>query len=73
VWPASSIWISLGDTDFRVKHTESTSISPVVFGIRKSLAEEEKEQRIAAFLYNVGRLLGAEEGLFEPLFGGNRT
>jgi Ca-activated chloride channel family protein len=40
VWPASSIWISLGDTDFRVKHTESTSISPVVFGIRKSLAEE---------------------------------
>lgn len=39
VWPASSIWISMGDTDFKVKHTESTSLSPVVFGIRKSLAE----------------------------------
>lgn len=39
VWPASSIWISMGDKDFRVKHTESTSLSPVVFGIKKSLAE----------------------------------
>ncbi|NLL92453.1 MAG: VWA domain-containing protein [Ruminococcaceae bacterium] len=39
VWPASSIWISMGDTDFKVKHTESTSLSPIVFGIKKSLAE----------------------------------
>lgn len=39
VWPASSIWISMGDTDFRVKHIESTSLSPVVFGIKKSMAE----------------------------------
>ncbi|MDO5649853.1 MAG: VWA domain-containing protein [Gallicola sp.] len=40
VWPASSIWISMGDKSHRVKHTESTTITPVVFGIRKSLAEE---------------------------------
>lgn len=39
VWPASSLWLTTGDTEHRVKHTESISISPVVFGIRKSLAE----------------------------------
>lgn len=39
VWPASSLWINMGDTLHRVKHTKSTSITPVVFGIRKSLAE----------------------------------
>ena len=40
VWPASSIWISIGDTKHRVKYTESVSITPVVFGIRQSLAKE---------------------------------
>ncbi|HHU52483.1 MAG TPA: VWA domain-containing protein [Clostridiaceae bacterium] len=40
VWPASNIWISMGDNSHRVKHIESTTITPVVFGIRKSLAEE---------------------------------
>jgi Ca-activated chloride channel family protein len=40
VWPASSIWISLGDEASRVKHISSTAIMPVVFGIRESLAEE---------------------------------
>ncbi|HIQ92333.1 MAG TPA: substrate-binding domain-containing protein [Candidatus Copromonas avistercoris] len=40
VWPASSLWLTVGDTDHRVKHAESISITPVVFGIRKSLAEE---------------------------------
>lgn len=40
VWPASSLWISMGDTAFRVKHSKSTTITPVVFGVRKSLAEE---------------------------------
>lgn len=39
VWPASSIWISMGDKNFRVKHTESISLSPVVFSIKKTLAE----------------------------------
>ena len=40
VWPASSLWLNVGDTGYRVKHGESISISPVVFGIRQSLAEE---------------------------------
>lgn len=39
VWPASSLWISVGDTRHRVKNLESTSTTPVVFGIKKSLAE----------------------------------
>ncbi len=39
VWPASSIWISMGDTGHLVKHTESVSMTPVVFGIRESLAQ----------------------------------
>lgn len=40
VWPASSMWISIGDTKHRVKYAESVSITPVVFGIRQSLADE---------------------------------
>ena len=39
VWPASSLWLNAGDTGHRIKHAESVSITPVVFGIRKSLAE----------------------------------
>ncbi len=40
VWPASSMWISIGDTRHKVKYTESVSITPVVFGIKESLARE---------------------------------
>ena len=40
VWPASSLWLTAGDTQYRVKHAESISITPVIFGIRQSLAEE---------------------------------
>ena len=40
VWPASSLWLNVGDTEHRIKHAESISITPVVFGIRQSLAEE---------------------------------
>ena len=40
VWPASSLWLTAGDTQYRVKHAQSISITPVVFGIRQSLAEE---------------------------------
>ena len=40
VWPASSIWLSMGDVDHLVKHSQSISMTPVVFGIRESLAEE---------------------------------
>ena len=40
VWPASSLWLSVGDTNFKVKHAESSSITPVMVDIRQSLAEE---------------------------------
>lgn len=40
IWPANSLWITLGDTRHIIKHTKSIMTSPVVFGIRKSLARE---------------------------------
>jgi Ca-activated chloride channel family protein len=40
VWPANGIWISMGDTSNRVKQTKSTMVTPVVFGVKKSKAEE---------------------------------
>ena len=40
VWPASSLWLNAGESPLNLKHTQSISITPVVFGIRKSLAEE---------------------------------
>jgi Ca-activated chloride channel family protein len=38
VWPANSMWISLGDSSFKVKHTASVYQTPVVFGIKRSVA-----------------------------------
>ncbi|NEG56081.1 vWA domain-containing protein [Bifidobacterium platyrrhinorum] len=38
VWPASSMWISMGDVKHLVKDAQSTSTTPVVFGIAKSKA-----------------------------------
>ncbi|EHR35062.1 substrate-binding domain-containing protein [Helcococcus kunzii] len=40
VWPASTIWLTMGDTNRVLKHTETTSITPVIFGIKKTLAQE---------------------------------
>lgn len=40
VWPASTIWLNMGDSQHLLKHEQSTSITPVVFGIKQSLAEE---------------------------------
>ncbi|NLI54882.1 MAG: VWA domain-containing protein [Clostridiales bacterium] len=40
VWPANSIWINMGDRNHIVKNAQSIMRSPIVFGIRKSLAEE---------------------------------
>jgi Ca-activated chloride channel family protein len=40
VWPASGLWITLGDNKHRVKYAKSILTSPVVFGIKKSLAEK---------------------------------
>ena len=40
VWPASGIWITLGDQHHKVKYAKSILTSPVVFGIKKSLAQQ---------------------------------
>ena len=40
VFPANSIWISMGDTNLKVKHQQSITTTPVVFGIKKSVAEK---------------------------------
>jgi Ca-activated chloride channel family protein len=40
VWPASGIWITLGDRQKKVKYQQSIMTSPVVFGIKKSLAQK---------------------------------
>jgi len=40
VWPANSLWIALGDTQKVVKHTESILRSPVVLGLKRSIAED---------------------------------
>ena len=39
VWPANSMWISLGDTQRVVKDQQSIMRSPVVFGVKKSVAQ----------------------------------
>jgi Ca-activated chloride channel family protein len=40
VWPASSIWLNLGDRHRITKHGKSIMYSPVVFGIAMSKARE---------------------------------
>lgn len=40
VWPANSLWIELGDTRKVVKHRESILRSPVVLGLKRSIAEQ---------------------------------
>ncbi|HEY4250287.1 MAG TPA: VWA domain-containing protein [Roseomonas sp.] len=52
VWPAASLWIDLFDTERRVRHTRSISLSPVVLGVRAPLARE---------LGWVGREVGMQE------------
>jgi Ca-activated chloride channel family protein len=39
VWPASSIWLNLGDTQRVVSRTRSIMGTPVVFGVKRSKAE----------------------------------
>lgn len=39
VWPANSLWLSLADQQKAVRHTESIMRSPVILGVKKSLAE----------------------------------
>jgi Ca-activated chloride channel family protein len=40
IWPANSLWITLGDVQKVVKHEESVMHSPVVFGVKRSLAKQ---------------------------------
>lgn len=40
VWPASSMWINMGDVNHKLKHQETISNTPVIFGIRQSKAKE---------------------------------
>ena len=40
VWTSNSIWLYMLDKNVSVKNSKSTSINPVVFGIKKSKAEE---------------------------------
>ena len=60
MWPASSLWLDAADTSLNLKHAESVSITPVVFGIRQSLAQE---------LGLVGKEVSVG-GLLEPIRGG---
>lgn len=39
VWPASTLWITLGDRRRVVRHAASISRSPVVFGVKRSVAD----------------------------------
>jgi len=39
-WPANSLWIALGDTKKVVKHSESILRSPVVLGLKSSIAQK---------------------------------
>lgn len=39
LWPASSIWLTLGDEKHLLKHSQSISNMPVVFGIRRGKAK----------------------------------
>jgi Ca-activated chloride channel family protein len=40
IWPANHLWIELGDTQKVVKHEQSIMRSPVVFGLKKSIAQQ---------------------------------
>jgi Ca-activated chloride channel family protein len=40
VWPANSLWLTLGDQQRIIKHEESIMRSPVVLGLKRSVAED---------------------------------
>lgn len=40
VWPANNIWISMGDQNRVIRNSKSIMTSPIVFGIKESLAKE---------------------------------
>mgnify|MGYP002410556319 CR=1 FL=1 len=59
VWPASSIWINMGDVSHRLKHTQSISTTPVVFGIRESKAKELGLMRDDVMIEDIAQLIEA--------------
>lgn len=40
VWPADRMWVTMGDKAHKVKNLESIARSPVVVGVKKSVAEK---------------------------------
>lgn len=40
IWPASSMWIELANSNVKLKYEKTISISPVVFAIKESLAKD---------------------------------
>ncbi|MDD7761633.1 MAG: VWA domain-containing protein [Firmicutes bacterium] len=40
LWPASTIWLNMGDIHKVLKHQKSISITPIIFGIKKSKVAE---------------------------------
>lgn len=40
VWPANNLWIELGDEQKVVKHAQSIMRSPVVLGLKRSIAQQ---------------------------------
>src|SRR5262249_29166598 len=40
IWPANSLWISLGDDHHLVKDAQSIMSSPVVLGVKRSVAQK---------------------------------
>lgn len=40
VWPASSLWLASGDTQHVLKHSQSILRSPVVFAVKKPVAQQ---------------------------------
>ncbi|MDX8377897.1 MAG: substrate-binding and VWA domain-containing protein [Mariprofundales bacterium] len=54
IWPANSLWLALGDEKHQVTQARSIMRTPVVLGVRKSLAQklgwDKKDVRIADIL-----------------------
>jgi Ca-activated chloride channel family protein len=40
IWDADSLWVTIGDTHHLIKNRESIMRSPVVFGVKRSIAEK---------------------------------
>ena len=59
VWPANSMWITMGDTGHIIKDVRSVMTSPIVFGIRKDIARDlgftEGEVRVNDILEAINR------------------